>query len=393
MRRCSTPLAWPRSLIRRGRTGHPRVHLPRRPPPTSRIRHPWLIPLIALVIVVNASALGYRITEGWDWGDCYWMVAITIPTIGYGEVHPLSHEGRIVTVFSIIGGFVVVQLGLQSLLGLAETGYFQRLQERRLLIWLKQMNDHVILCGYGRIGREIAAQLSREGTPLLVVEMDQERRDAAEAKGLPVLLADATLDETLIDAGIHRCRSLVAALPNDAANVYVVLSARAIAPHCRLIARSDSEEAERKLRQAGADQVVSPYVAGGRTMAATATRPLAVDFMELLAGSDCEVEEFLLSDNPAQLGDINGRTLAELDLRGRSGALVLAIRLPAPAVVNPYTYRGSSYSSTPTLVANPGGNVKLGPGQLMVVLGSKKQLDLLQDLLGDAVVSVEQMPG
>jgi voltage-gated potassium channel len=377
----------------RGRIRSRRIHLPRRAPPTSRIRHPWLIPLIALVIVVNASALGYRLTEGWDWEDCYWMVAITIPTIGYGEVHPLSHEGRIVTVFSVIGGLVVLQLGLQSLLGLAETGYFQRLQERRLLNWLKQMNDHVILCGYGRIGREIAAQLSREGTPLLVVEMDQERRDAAEAKGLPVLLADATLDETLLDAGIHRCRSLVAALPNDADNVYVVLSARAIAPRCRLIARSDSEEAERKLRQAGADQVVSPYVAGGRTMASTATRPLAVDFMELLAGSDCEVEEFQLSEDPAVLGAINGRTLGELDLRGRSGALVLAIRMPAPAVVNPYSYRGSSYSNTPTLVANPGGSTRLGPGQLMVVLGSKQQLALFQDLLGDAVVSVEQMPG
>ena len=147
MRRCSTPLAWPRSFLRRGRIKQRRVHLPRRPPPTSRLRHPWLIPLIALVIVVNASAIGYRLTEGWDWGDCYWMVAITIPTIGYGEVHPLTQEGRIVTVFSIIGGFVVVQLGLQSLLGLAETGYFQRLHERRLLIWLKQMNDHVILGG------------------------------------------------------------------------------------------------------------------------------------------------------------------------------------------------------------------------------------------------------
>lgn len=287
----------------------------------------------------------------------------------------------------------MVQLTIRSLLGLTETGYFRRLHQRRLLNWLKQMNDHVILCGYGRIGREIAAQLSREGTPLLVVEMDLERRDAAEAMGLPVLLADATLDETLVDAGIHRCRSLVAALPNDAANVYVVLSARAIAPHCRLIARSTSEEAERKLRQAGADQVVSPYVAGGRTMAATATRPLAVDFMELLAGSDCEVEEFQLSDDPAQLGDINGRTLAELDLRGRSGALVLAIRMPAPSMMNPYTYRGSTYTSSPTLVANPGGHVKLGPGQLMVVLGSKQQLSLFQDLLGNAVVSVEQMPG
>lgn len=393
MRRCSAPLAWPKPLWSRSTHARSKRQLPRRPPPTSRIRHPWLLPLAALVVVVNAAALGYRITEGWDWGDCYWMVAITITTIGYGEVHPLSYEGRLVTVFAIVGGLVVVQLTIRSLVEVAEAGYFRRLQEGRLVHWLKQMNEHVILCGYGRIGREIAAQLSREGTPLLVVEMDPERRDAAEAKGLPVLLADATLDETLIDAGIHRCRSLVAALPNDADNVYVVLSARAIAPRCRLIARSDSEEAERKLRQAGADQVVSPYVAGGRTMAATATRPLAVDFMELLAGSDCEVEEFQLSDDPAQLGNLNGRTLAELDLRGRSGALVLAIRLPAPAVVNPYSYRGTSYSSNPTLVANPGGSVKLGPGQLMVVLGSKKQLAVLADLLGDAVVSVEQMPG
>jgi len=351
------------------------------------------MPLVALVMVVNASALGYRLTEGWDWGDCYWMVAITIPTIGYGEVEPLSHAGRVVTVFSIVGGLVVVQLTIRSLVGVAESGYFRRLHARRLLHWLQTMNDHVILCGYGRIGREIAAQLSKEGTPLLVVEMDPDRRDAAEAKGLPVLLADATLDETLVDAGIHRCRSLVAALPNDAANVYVVLSARAIAPRCRLIARSDSEEAERKLRQAGADQVVSPYVAGGRTMAATATRPLAVDFMELLAGSECEVEEFQLSDDAAQLGNLNGRTLAELDLLGRSGALVLAIRKPAPAVVNPYSYRGSSYASSPTLVANPGGETKLGPGQLMVVLGSKEQLEIFANLLGDAVVSVEHMQG
>jgi voltage-gated potassium channel len=386
-------LAWTDPLGRWRKKPHGRSASQRRKPPRSRNRYPWLLPLLALVVVVNASALGYRLTEGWDWGDCYWMVAITIPTIGYGEVEPLSTAGRVVTVFSIIGGLVVVQLTIQSLLGLSESGYFRRLHQRRLLRWLKQMNHHVILCGYGRIGREIAAQLSREGTPLLVVEMNPERRDAAEAKGLPVLLADATLDETLLEAGIHRCRSLVAALPNDAANVYVVLSARAIAPRCRLIARSDSEEAERKLRQAGANQVVSPYVAGGRTMAATATRPLAVDFMDLLAGSDCEVEEFQLSDDPGQLGSLNGRTLAELDLRGRSGALVLAIRMPAPAVVNPYAFRGSSYGNSPTLVANPGGEMKLAPGQLMVVLGSKQQLTRFQDLLGNAVVSVEQMPG
>jgi voltage-gated potassium channel len=236
----------------------------------------------------------------------------------------------VVTVFSIIGGLVVVQQTVQTLLGLTGSGYFRRLQERRFLSWLTGMNDHVIVCGYGRIGREIAAQLSLEGTPMVILEMDQERREAAEEKGLPVLMADATLDESLIEAGIHRCRALVAALPNDAANVYVVLSARAIAPRIRLIARSDSEEAERKLRQAGADQVVSPYVAGGRTMAATALRPLAVNFMDLLAGSDCEVEEFQLSEDPDQLGHLNGRSLADLDLRGRTGALVLAHPGPGP---------------------------------------------------------------
>ena len=227
---------------------------------------------------------------------------------------------------------------------------------------------------------------------MVILEMDPERREAAEEKGLPVLMADATLDETLIEAGIHRCRALVAALPNDAANVYVVLSARAIAPHIRLIARSDSEEAERKLRQAGADQVVSPYVAGGRTMAATALRPLAVNFMDLLAGSDCEVEEFQLSEDPLQLGPLNGRSLAELDLRGRTGALVLAIRTPAPALVNPYALRGPGSAAGPTLVANPGGEMTLSPGQLMVVMGSKKQLALFQELLGPAVVGVGHMP-
>lgn len=364
----------------------------RRPPPTSRSRRPWLLPLLALVLVVNLSALGYRITEGWDWGDCYWMVAITVSTIGYGEVQPLSHAGRVVTVFSVVGGLFVVQLTIQSLLGLSETGYFRRLRQRRFLDWVRTMQDHVILCGYGRIGREIAGQLTREGVPLLIVEMDPDRRDAAEEKGLPVLLADATLDETLKEAGILRCRSLVAALPNDASNLYVVLSARSIAPGIRLIARSDSEEAERKLRQAGADRVISPYVAGGRTMAATALRPLSVDFMDLLAGSDCEVEEFQLSDDPSRLGAINGRTLQELHLKRHTGALVLAVRNPEPAVPNPYAYRGSTYlKAAPELIANPGGDVQVGPGQLMVVLGSKEQLARFRALLGPAVVDEKPM--
>jgi len=346
-------------------------------------------------MLVNAGAIGYHLSEGWDWGDCYWMVLITLSTLGFsdGDTQTLSASGRVVTTLLILGGLVVVQISIQAVLGLSESGYFRRLRERRFRSWLSTMHNHVILCGYGRIGREIAEQLTRENVPLLVVEMDVERREAAEERGLAVLMADATLDETLLDAGIHRCRALVAALPNNASNLYVVLSARGMAPNCRLIARSDSEEAERKLRLAGADQVVSPYVSGGRTMAATALRPLAVTFMDLLAGSGCEVEEFLLSSDPADLGSLNGASLAELQLGSRSGALVLAIMPPQPAANDvPRQYRGSQYSQQrPELLANPGSDTRLAPGQMLVVMGSQEQLDLFTRLLGTALKSVDVM--
>ena len=290
---------------------------------------PWIGPLIALVAVVCGGAIGYRITEGWDWGDCFWMVLITISTIGYGEVEPLSTAGRLVTVLIIAGGIVVVQLTIQRILGLTEAGYFRQLRELRFRRKLRRMHDHVIICGYGRIGREIGEQLLQENVPILVVELDPQRIQAAKERGLRVLEADATGDETLMEAGLHRCRSLVAALPSDAANLYVVLSARGLEPSCRLIARSDSEEAAAKLKLAGASVVVSPYVAGGRVMAASALRPLAVDFMELLVGSDCEIEEFQLTDDPLLLHNLPGRTLADLELGRRSGAMVLTAKVSA----------------------------------------------------------------
>ena len=182
-------------------------------PHVNQLARPWLLPVTALAVVILGGAIGYRITEGWDWGDCLWMVLITISTIGYGEVEPLSQAGRLVTVLIVAGGIVVVQLSIQKILGLTESGYFRQLRELRFRRNLRRMNDHVILCGYGRIGREIAEQLLIESVPVLVVELDSARRKAAEERGLPVLQADATLDETLLEAGLDRWRSLGAALP------------------------------------------------------------------------------------------------------------------------------------------------------------------------------------
>ncbi len=366
--------------------------LPRRrgllaPIRTQVAQRPWVGPILALAAVVNAGAVGYRLVEGWDWGDCYWMVLITLSTLGFSDEHTqLIHTGgRIVTALLLVGGLVVVQQTLQKLLELTNSGYFRRIRQRRYRQQLQRsMNKHVILCGYGRMGREIAEQLNGENIQLLVVENDSDRIEEAQQRGLTVLQGDATLDETLEEAGIHRCRSLVAALPSNAANLYVILSARGLAPRARLIARSDSEEAEGKLRLAGADQVVSPYVAGGRAMAATALRPLAVTFMDLLAGSDCEVDEFLLSEHPEDLGELNGASLSELQLGRRSGSLVLAIRNPAASEL--------STGAPEPLIANPGGDVRLGPGQLLVVMGSKRQLQRFGELLGPALAEVKNMP-
>ena len=228
---------------------------------------PWLVSSFSLISLFCLGALGYRLTEGWDWGDCLWMVLITITTIGFGEIEPLSSAGRIVTFLIIGGGLVVIQLTLQRFVILSESGYFLRMEERRFRRTLSRMKNHVIICGFGRVGKEIAEQLRRKDVPILVIELDPLIKSKAEASGLNVLEADATLDQTLLMAGINQCRSLVVTLPSDAANLYVVLSAKGMNKDCRLIARSASEEASKKLKLAGASVVVSPYIAAAKSMA------------------------------------------------------------------------------------------------------------------------------
>ena len=334
---------------------------------------PWLGPVFSLVLLLFLGAFGYRLTEGWDWGDCLWMVIITISTIGFGEVEPLSAAGRVVTGLIIFGGLIVVQFTLQRLLRLFEAGYFRRMSELRFRRILRSMQDHVIICGFGRIGEEIAEQLQLEEVQVLVIEFNSSRKNAAEGQGLKVLLADATLDETLLLAGVKQCRSLVVTLPNDAANLYVVLSARGLNQKCRLIARAESEEAANKLKLAGASVVVSPYVAAGRTMAATALRPIAVDFLDLLAGSQCEIEEFLLASDPTKFKYFESCSLSGLELGRQSGAMILAIR------------------DGTNLITNPGSDIEIGPGQALIALGSKKELLKLKELLGIVLLNVEKI--
>ena len=332
---------------------------------------PWLGLISSLFFLFFLGAIGYRFTEGWDWADCLWMVLITVSTIGFGEVQPLSPEGRIVTLLIIVAGLIFVQFTFQKAVRLFELGYFQRVNELRFKRILRKMKDHVILCGYGRVGQEISKQIKTQNIPIVVVENDTDRKKIAEENGLEVLFADATLDETLNLAGLNTCKSLVVTLPNDAANLYVVLSAKSIRNSVKVIARAGTEESASKLRLAGANIVVSPYIAAGRAMASMALRPIAIDFLDLLAGSECEIEEFELSNDISLFEISEKRTLLELGIGKKSGAKILAIK------------------EDQKLITNPGGEFLLQPGQILITFGSRDQLDTLAGLLGNLVTSAE----
>ncbi|WP_269617026.1 potassium channel family protein [Prochlorococcus marinus] len=332
----------------------------------------WAEPISLLIFLFLFGAFGYRITEGWDWGDCLWMVLITITTIGFGEVEVLSSAGRVITFLIIGGGLFVVQLTLQRFIQLSELGYFIKLEQLRLRRLIRRMKNHVIICGYGRTGKEIADQLINEKISTIIIESDSSRKIEAEEKGFNVLLADATMDETLLLAGVKNCRSLVVTLPSDAANLYVVLSAKALNNTCRLIARAANEEAANKLKLAGADAVVSPYVAAGRTMAASALRPIAVDFIDLLAGSDCEIEEFKLTDNVDKIEIFNSQNENIYNFSKSGEALLLATKVSGQ------------------LMGNPKDKVSISPGMILIFLGSQEQLNKIRVDLKDVLVNLNK---
>ena len=338
-----------------------------------------LRPLAALVVLILASATGYRlVVPGFSWGDAFWMVLITLTTVGYGEVQPLGTGGRIVTTLLLLGGLLVVQLLIQRFVQLSNSGYFRRLRLRSQQTMVNRLSNHVILCGYGAMGQEVAHRIRSdrsEDVEVVVIDRDPGRVALARDHGFDSINGDASLDDVLSKAGLVRAFSLVTALGSDADNLYVVLSAKAMAPEVKVIARAATEEAANKLRLARADDVVSPYVAGGRAIAAKALHPEAASFMELLAGTEYEVERIQLSRNPDTFRQLPGNTLARLNLGRNSGVLVLAIR------------------SADGVKANPGGQTQLLPGDELILLGSKVQRQAAERLLGLAAEDMEVITG
>jgi voltage-gated potassium channel len=332
----------------------------------SRIQKELLAGAIALVGVLLIGTLWYRLIEGWSWEDAAYMTVITLATVGYGETRPLGARGRLFTITLILMGVITIGYIVNRFTEAVIQGYFQeriRLRQQRRL--MQSLSGHYIICGFGRTGRQIALEFQAEGVPFITVDLDGASIETARQLGFTALQADATLDETLLKARIDRAVCLVAALPSDAENLYTLLSAKTLNPHIRTIARASTQEALKKLQRAGADAVVSPYITGGKRMAAAALRPQVMDFVDgILSGADRELylEEFRL--DPAVCPCV-GQTLREARLRSQTGALILAIR-----------------RADGTLIGGPTADTELISGDLLICMGTAEQLRQINQILG-----------
>lgn len=283
----------------------------------------WIV--VALVVIVVAGMTGFHVIEGWSWFDGFYMTLTTLTTIGYGETHPLSHAGRIFNSFLICFGVGTVFLAIGSLTqALLEFELQSVFGRKRMEREISRLSGHYIICGAGRVGRSVAREFARKPVPFLILENKPEKIERYASEGWLSLLGDATQERTLEEARIRDAKGLVAATTADATNIYIVLTARAINPKLKIIARASEEAAEKHLLTAGADTVISPYLFAGSRIAQTFLRPGVMSFFDAAHGHlglDLEMDEIPVSSSSR----IAEKTIAASGIRQETGVIVLAI--------------------------------------------------------------------
>jgi voltage-gated potassium channel len=283
------------------------------------------IVFLALIALVAVGVLGFHFLEGWTYFDAFYMVLTTITSIGYGEIHPLSHVGRLFNSFIIITGVGLVLLFLG---GASRTLLEFELQSvmgrRRMDRDISRLTGHYIICGAGRVGRSAARELARKPLPFVVVDTSQDKLQKYASEGWLSLVGDATLAKVLLEANIEKARGLVAATTTDAINIYIILAARSLNPKLKIIARASEDDAEKHLLTAGADAVVSPYNFAGYRIAQTFMRPNVVDFFDTAMNQKrpLEIEEIKVGIGAR----VAGQTLEGSRIRQEMGVIVLAIK-------------------------------------------------------------------
>jgi voltage-gated potassium channel len=281
--------------------------------------------MLLLLIVIVAGTAGYVLLEHWHWFDAFYVTITTITTIGGGEPTPMNVAGKAWTIVVVAVGFGVLTYTLLRLLSYTLEGRLQSaVVAQRARLRVSKMTGHFILCGFGRVGSEIAHLFTQEGIPFAIVDIKPDSLERAAGEGFTTINGDAAEAATLRAAGVERARGLLAAMDNDEANIYVTLSARVLNPNLFIIARANRRDAESKLRLAGASRIISPYEIGGRRMASLAMRPTAVEFVDTVlvaSNSRLVLEDFTIPEESAW----SGQAIAALAPEG-GDIVILALK-------------------------------------------------------------------
>ncbi len=322
--------------------------------------------LVLLVLV--SGTIAFRLAEGWTWFTAFYAAVMTLATMGVGPLNRLSHPGEVVHMVMIFlsVGVIAIAIGLftQAVLEFELGSFFGR---RRMEKDISKLKDHIIICGAGRVGRRLAQEVAARNLPLVFVENDPAAAQWAQNRNFPVIIGDASSEAVLRQARIEHARGLASAVTSDAQNVYIVLTARGLAPNLPIVARASEEDAESKLLKAGATTVTSPYSFAGQRMARTLTRPHVQRFLDLAlsslndGGLDLQIEEIEVASDCK----LCGLRLGETDIRRRLGVIVLAIR-----------------EQNGRLRFNPGPEDTISPGDYLIAMGDSQKLKELETLAG-----------
>lgn len=329
----------------------------------------WRAGVLALAIAALGT-LGYMVLEGWDAFDALYMTVITLTTTGFGELQVLSRPARAFTIVLMLAGAGGVLYTLSTLMQYVIDGRLGgEIARRRMRRMIGDLANHVIVCGYGRVGREVARQLKRQAVPFVILDKNEDRTGAAMEDGYLALTADAARDEDLLAAGIDRARALITAVDSDADNIYITLSARVLAPALHIVARANDAETDAKLRRVGASRVLSPHSIGGRHMALLAVRSAVVDFVDMMMSGtpdrdghlhNLQLETLVLAGGSAFVG----RTFAQARALITGVCTLLAVTRPDGHVIAD--------------VAAPDARSPLAAGDVLILIGTPDQLRQLE---------------
>ena len=318
-------------------------------------------PLIIIAAIILIGVIGFMIIEGFTLLDALYMTVITVTTVGYEEVGELSKVGKVFNILLIISSFATFAYALAKLTQYVVDGEINKFfKNRKIMSAIKELKNHVIICGYGRNGKQAAKILGHHKVKFVVIESNDERieQELSKKDGILYIKGDATDDDVLLSAGIDRAKALITALPEDADNVYIVLSARSLSNSIQIISRSSNPGSGTKLRKAGADSVISPDKIGGTHMATLVSKPDVVEFIDYLSGEEGEsihLESVGYEILPPELKD---KTLQEIMAWRKTGVNCIGIK-----------------DAEGKFIINPPEGTLIGSRMKVIVLGTRQQIE------------------